>query len=312
MQQKLYFWVENYLFNPSLLQKILAFLLLPLSAVYCLIVIVKRRAAKAQSFGIPIVSIGNLIVGGSGKTPVTIALAQKYDDLFIILRGYKRETKGLLIVSEKGKILTQVAQSGDEAMLLATSLPKASVIVSEDRIEAILKAKELGAKVIFLDDGFSKVKIKKLDILLKPSLPTSSRFCLPSGPYREPYSLYHDNIVLEEENDFKREVEIIDPSDRMVFVTAISKPQRLGPYIPAHIERVYFPDHYAYTQRELDAILRTYQADSILTTTKDAVKMHSFHIPLSLLKLNISLKEDVIKNVDSFIEDFDRIPKNIG
>jgi tetraacyldisaccharide 4'-kinase len=310
MNQALYFWVENYLFNPTLSQKLLSYLLLPLSALYCLIIMIKRRVSIAKDFHVPIISIGNLIVGGSGKTPITIALAKDKEDVFIILRGYKRNSKGLIMISDKGEILTDVASSGDEAMLLATSLPKASVLVSEDRVAAILKAKSLGAKVIFLDDGFSKSQIKKLDILIQPPLPHSNNFCLPSGPYREPKSLYHKYLTLKEDRDFVREVTIENPTNRMVLVTAISKPQRLEPFIPAHIERVYFPDHHNFSQRECDAILREYQADSLLTTTKDAVKMQDFGIELSLLKLNITLKEDVKKNIDSFIEDFDRMRKN--
>ena len=310
MNQKLYFWVENYLFNPSFFQKTVSFLLLPITALYCAVVILKRKFASKRAFDIPIISIGNLIVGGSGKTPITIALAEDKKDVFVILRGYKRASSGLIMISDHGTILTDVNTSGDEAMLLATALPHASIIVSEDRIKAIQKAKSLGAKVIFLDDGFSKASIQKLDILIKPKLPNSNHFCLPSGPYREARSHYHDNLVLKEGEDFTKEVSIENPTKRMVLVTAISKPQRLEPYIPYYIERVYFPDHHPFTQRELDAIMREYQADSILTTTKDAVKMEPFNIELSLLKLNIKLNESVTKNVDSFIENFDKMRQN--
>ncbi len=310
MNQKFYFWVEKYLFNPTRMQKLLSFLLLPLSALYCLVVILKRKFSIPEDFQIPIISIGNLIVGGTGKTPITIALARDKKDVFIILRGYKRASKGLIMISNKGAILTDVQSSGDEAMLFATSLPSASVIVSEDRVLAIKKAKALGAKVIFLDDGFSKSHIKKLDILIKPDLPHINNFCLPSGPYREPKSLYHDRLVLKENHSFKRTVQIENASERMVLVTAISKPQRLDPFIPKHIERVYFPDHYTFTQKELDAILRKYDADTILTTTKDAVKMRTFNIPLSILRLNITLNKEVTEIVDTFIEDFAKISKN--
>ncbi len=310
MYQKLYFWVEKYLFNPSPSQKIIACLLLPLTLLYCLIVMGKRAMAKPKSFGLPIISIGNLIIGGAGKTPLTIALAEKKEDLFVILRGYKRASKGLIQVSHKGTILTDITQSGDEAMLLAKSLPLASVIVSEDRQKAIVYAKSKGAKIILLDDGFSKSTIQKLDILIKPYLPHSNHFCLPSGPYREPRSLYQNALVFEEEKDFKRHVTIENPSNRMVLVTAISKPERLEPYIPYYVERIYFPDHHHYTQRELDAILRTYQADSILTTTKDAVKMQEYNLELSILRLDIEISENKKAIVDTFIEDFGRISKN--
>ncbi len=88
-------------------------------------------------------------------------------------------------------------------------MKNATVIVSEDRVLGIKKAKELGSKVIFLDDGFSKYNIKKFDILLKPKDEPTNNFCIPSGAYREPKSFYKKaNLVLKEGIDFKREVEI--------------------------------------------------------------------------------------------------------
>jgi tetraacyldisaccharide 4'-kinase len=269
--------------------------------------IIKRSSTKAKDFHIPIISVGNLIVGGSGKTPVTITLAKRYQDVFIILRGYKRDSSGLIMISDKGHILEGVHISGDEAMLYATSLKNASVIVSEDRVKAIEKAKELGAKVIFLDDGFSKAHIQKLDILIKPQLPHANNFCLPSGPYRERKSLYKAYLSIEEERDFKRNVTIHNPTQKMVLVTAISKPERLTPFIPDDIPRVTFPDHHPFTKESLESIMIKYQATSILTTQKDAVKMQEFGLSLSILKLDIMIEENILTNVDTFIENFGKI-----
>jgi tetraacyldisaccharide 4'-kinase len=268
----------------------------------------KRFFSRAKDFGIPIISIGNLIVGGSGKTPFAISLASKLDKVAIVLRGYQREGNELSVVSQYGVITSKVSKSGDEAMLLARSLPKATVIVSIDRAEGILKAKSLGAKVVLLDDGFSKVNIKKFDILLKPNYPMPNRFCLPSGPYRESYGLYKKaDLTLVEDIDFHRVVEIKNPTDRMVLVTAISKPQRLDKYLPNFIEKVYYPDHYMYSGKELEAIVRKYNADSILTTQKDAVKMEDFRIDLSILNLNMVLKPYIYEKVNKYIEDFGKI-----
>ena len=300
MSNALYFWVEKYLFNPTLLQKLLSFLLLPLSAIYCLIIMIKRKTATIVDLKIPIISVGNLIVGGSGKTPITIALAKEREDVFIILRGYKRASKGLIMISDKGKVLTDVNTSGDEAMLYAKTLKNASVIVSEDRVKAIEEAKKKGAKVIFLDDGFSKSHIKKLDILIKANLPHINSFCLPSGPYREPKSLYHDNIVMEEDKDFTRVVTIENETPIMILVTAISKPQRLDKFLPKNIHKVTFPDHYAFNKKELQTIMIEHNATSILTTTKDAVKMQNFDLPLSILTLDIQIDKNIIKIVDNF------------
>ncbi|MEA1914161.1 MAG: tetraacyldisaccharide 4'-kinase, partial [Campylobacterota bacterium] len=198
-------WVEEYLFFPTPLQQLISALLLPLTLLYCLIVSTKRILAKKKYFGIPVIGIGNLLVGGTGKTPVTIALAKDKKNVAVVLRGYGRQSKGLIAVSNKGKILTNVQQSGDEAMLLALSLPNAIVIVSQKREEGIVKAKELGAKLVFLDDGFSQYGIEKYDILVRPQEEPSNIFCLPSGGYREPKIMYGiANQVLLEGKDFNR------------------------------------------------------------------------------------------------------------
>jgi len=308
LREQLYFWVESYLFSPNTFQKFISYILLPFTLVYCLIVYIKRLLATPKSYGIPIISVGNLIVGGSGKTPFTIALAKDLDHVGIVLRGYKRESSGLAVVSQYGVITSTVSKSGDEAMLMAKMLPRATIIVSVDRVEGILKAKALGSKVIILDDGFSKSNIKKLDILLKPSYPMPNNFCLPSGPYRESASLYKKaDLVAIEDRDFKREVDIKNPTQRMVLVTAISKPQRLDKYLPTFIEKVYYPDHYNYSGIDLETILRKYSADSILTTQKDAVKMEDFRIDLSILKLDVILEPYIYEHVNRYIKDFGKI-----
>jgi tetraacyldisaccharide 4'-kinase len=207
-------------------------------------------------------------------------------------------------------ITSNVKKSGDEAMLIAKSLQKATVIVSEDRKEAILKAKELGAKVVILDDGFTKADIKKFDILIKPQPHTiKNSFCIPSGPYRESSSLYQKaDLLMIEGRDFHRHVRIVNPSDRMVLVTAISKPQRLDKYLPDFIEKIYYPDHYNYSGKELETLLRKYHADSILTTQKDAVKMEDLRIDLSILELSLEIEPKIYEKVNKYIEDFGKIP----
>lgn len=299
-------WVENYLFYPnSFFQRLLSILLLPLSAIYCLIVLWKRYRGykKKIVFTIPIVSIGNLTVGGNGKTPFCIALAKDYADAFIILRGYGRKSEGLLVVSEKGQIRCDTMASGDEAMLYAKSLPNATVIVSEDRVKAIRFAKKRGAKIVFLDDGFSKSFIDKIDILLKPNPEPKNIFCLPSGPYREPRYLYkYADLIIQEGIDFTRTVEVQNPTEKMLLITAISKPSRLDAYLPENIiGKIVFPDHYMFSEKELETLLHDHQATSILTTQKDAVKMSTYHLPLSLLKLDIDIKDATLTKINTLL-----------
>lgn len=306
-RQTLYTWVEEYLFHPkTFTQKTLSIILLPLSGIYCLIVIFKRNTAQKIRFKVPIVSVGNLTVGGSGKTPLLIGLCKNKKDFAIVLRGYKRASKGLHVIAHEGKILCDVKTSGDEAMEYAKALRQACVIVSENRDIGIQKAIELGAKAIFLDDGFSKAHIEKFDILIKPQPQPRSNYCLPSGPYREPFSLYNKaDMVLEENKDFTRFVSIIDPQDSMVLITGISKPQRLETYIDSRvIKKIYFEDHYMYTKKELKSLLKKSGAKSILTTQKDAVKMESFDLPLSILSLQVEIEEYIKQRVNTFLADF--------
>ncbi len=301
MKQKLHLWIEDYLFFPNTFQKIISFLLLPLTFIYMLIILTKRAIAKPIDFGIPIISVGNIIVGGSGKTPVTIKLASKYENACVILRGYGRDSKGLYVVSLNGKILEDVKTSGDEAMLLANSLPKATIIVSENRIKAILKAKELGCKIIFLDDGFSKYKIAKFNILLRPKDEPTNIFCLPSGGYREPKGFYAQaDIELLEGTDFKRVInikkdgKISELPAKTILITAISKPKRLLEYLPKDIKMISFPDHYSFTKEDISKIQEENKDYSIITTGKDFVKLKEFNIKnLYLMDLEIEINEKV-------------------
>ena len=280
-----------------------------------LIILIKRALAKEIEFGIPIISVGNIIVGGSGKTPITIKLASKYENACVILRGYGRDSKGLFVVSSNGKILVDVKISGDEAMLLANSLKNATVIVSENRVKAILKAKELGCKIIFLDDGFSKYQISKFNILLRPKDEPTNIFCLPSGGYREPKGFYAQaDIELLEGSDFKRVITIKKdtiPSElpsKIVLITAISKPKRLLEFLPKDIKMISFPDHYDFTNEDISKIQKEYKDYSLVTTGKDFVKLKKFNLKnLYLMDLDIKINENVdFSLMNEYIESFNK------
>jgi len=273
----------------------------------------KRISKKPLYFGIPVVSIGNLVVGGSGKTPVAIALAKDKKDVAIVLRGYGRGSKGLYVVSQNGDIKQDVNISGDEAQLLANSLPKATVIVSENRVEGILKAKELGCKVVYLDDGYNKFDIAKLDILIRPFDEPENIFCLPSGGYRDTKMMYSfADIVLKDGVDFKRVVTFKkDGKDldflpqNSIILTAISKPQRLLEFIEnKDIDMVSYPDHYNYTKKDIDDLLSKYPEHNIITTAKDKEKLEKFNIPnLILMNLEIEIVDDKsIEKIDNYIK----------
>lgn len=258
-----------------------------------MIVYTRYKIAKEEDFGIKIIGVGNLNVGGSGKTPFVTALALKTQNSAIVLRGYGRNSQGLFVVKSKENIECDVSCSGDEAMIYAQKLPDAIVIVSEDRKKGILKAKEMGAEIVFLDDAYSKHSIKKRDVVIE--IESKNNFCLPSGPYRERLWSDKDLLLVKEGRDFYRETTLLYKKEKLSLVTAIARPERLDDYIPNVVSKNYFADHHSFTKDELERILYRDKSDALLVTYKDYVKIENFGLPLTLLDLEIKIDEKILK-----------------
>ncbi len=285
---------EKLFFHPQSYHYIVIILLTPISIVYGSLMLIRRISTRRERYPIPIVSVGNLIVGGSGKTPFVIELASKLPQATIISRGYGRESRGLVEVSRRGEVLVDVEMSGDEAMLMAISLPNASVIVSEDRKEAIDMAIRNGAEQIILDDGFNRVDIEKYEIVLEPR-EIVNYLPFPAGPFREFYfTKRYADIVLVEDVDFVRRVSFSNLTPRMLLVTAISNPQRLDRYLPdGVVGRHYLPDHSYFDEESIREMMYDSQADSLLVTQKDMVKMLDFKLPLSIIELKLDIYKEI-------------------
>jgi tetraacyldisaccharide 4'-kinase len=292
-------------FNPRWHHYPIIFLLFPFSLLYGGMMFLRRRLSRAKSYNTPIVSVGNLLVGGSGKTPFVIALALRYEDVYIISRGYGRKSRGFHKVSSEGKILVDVKVSGDEAMLMALLLPHATVLVSENREEAIKYAQRDGAKLIILDDGFNRVDIEKFEILLEPKS-IKNRNTFPAGPFREFFSTRsRADILVKEGTDFTREVTIENETDRMLLVTAISNPSRLDVYLPESVvHKVYYEDHAYFDEDIIKELLIEHHASSILCTSKDKVKMDGFKLAISEMKLKLEIKKEIFMQTDEYIEGY--------
>ncbi len=296
---------EEMFFTPKWYHYPLILLLFPLSVLYGIMMSVRRMVTSQKNFGIPIISVGNLIVGGSGKTPFVIALASRLESVVIISRGYGRKSKGMVEVSSEGKILVDVTESGDEPMLMAQSLPHASVIVSKDRELAIALAKEKGAKCIILDDGFNRVEIEKFEILLEPEN-IKNYLPFPAGAFREFwFNKKYADIVAKEGEAFHRQVDFENLKAQMLLVTAISNPNRLDAYMPEGVvHKVYLEDHAYFEEEKLKMLLSEYKALSLLVTEKDAVKMQDFKLPISEMKLKLEIKETIFTQVDEYIKGY--------
>jgi tetraacyldisaccharide 4'-kinase len=198
-------------------------LLWPLSLAYALVMELRAGAYKIGLFrshksSVPVISIGNIVAGGTGKTPMAIYVAQvlMHSGLrpAVLSRGYKRKSrtspKEPLVVSNGAALQCGVETAGDEPFLMASRLlgtegkPGAMVIVGRDRVAGAEKAVELGAQVIVLDDGFQHLRLKRdLDIVLLDSQrPYDNGWLLPAGMLREPsMALKRADIVISTRRD---------------------------------------------------------------------------------------------------------------
>ncbi|PDW65269.1 tetraacyldisaccharide 4'-kinase [Helicobacter pylori] len=295
-------FLERYFYDPTLLQKGLIFALYPFSLIYQFIATLKRRIAKKRDFKIPLISIGNLIAGGSGKTPFILEIAPRYQEVAVVSRGYQRDSKGLVVVSIKGNILVPQKTAGDEAYLLALNLKQASVIVSEKRELGVLKALELGAKIVFLDDGF-RFNFNQFNALLKPKVPPYYPFCLPSGLYRENIESYKEaHLIITEDKDYQRITSISHPTKRMLLVTAIANPSRLDAFLTKEVvKKLYFRDHAPFDLELLEKEFYQNNATSLLVTPKDLVKLQDCKLPLSVLDLKLEIDPKILERIDHYI-----------
>ena len=149
---------------------------------------------KRKRLARPVISIGNLTVGGTGKTPFTICLArslqQKGYRPAIISRGYKRRgDRRAMIVSDGSGIHSNAYWAGDEPVLMAGALPGVPVVVGSDRFEAgKLAITRFNPDMLLLDDAFQHLRLyRDLDILLMDAAqPLGNGFVFPRGTLREP------------------------------------------------------------------------------------------------------------------------------
>jgi tetraacyldisaccharide 4'-kinase len=151
------------------------------------------RPGAAVHPGIPVISVGNLTVGGTGKTPLTAWIAGRLLEEgrrpAVVSRGYGGSSgRGPCIVSRGAGPLLPAAVAGDEPVLLARLLPGVRVVVGSDRVAGARAAREAGADVLVLDDGFQHRRLARdLDLVLLDSHdPFGAYRLLPSGPLREP------------------------------------------------------------------------------------------------------------------------------
>jgi tetraacyldisaccharide 4'-kinase len=247
----------------------------------------------------PVISVGNLTLGGTGKTPVVIALAEAFRDRglrpVILSRGYGRTSRGVLVVGSNWE------ESGDEPVLMKRRLGNVPVIVGADRYEAgLLAEKKALGNIFILDDGFQHRRLHRdVDILtIDPAEWAGGEALLPRGRWREPKSAVSrahaacvqevDGTVnpslliptylvrYEIEGLYSGNTKVIAESLKdfeVVAFAGIAKPERFFATLEAMgihpVKTFRFRDHHHYSRREIENL----GGDILITTEKDAVRL---------------------------------------
>jgi tetraacyldisaccharide 4'-kinase len=291
----------------------------PLSAIYGGVVAARnalydRRWLPAHTLPGSVISVGNLSVGGSGKTPFVILLGEllkvrgiRFD---VLSRGYGRRTRGVLQVDPGGL----PRDFGDEPLLIARRL-QAPVVVGEDRYEAGRFAEaRFGAQIHLLDDGFQhRALARDFDIVLVTPEDARDRL-LPLGRLREPLrSLQRadavvltsgaspESLPLEGKTVWRVRRAIIArniPSRPVVFC-GIARPGNLLLQLRAAgvapVAEAFFRDHHAYSEKDVRDLLQLKQrseAGGFITTEKDAVNLGGYLdalAPLAVVPVKMEL-----------------------
>ena len=336
----------------DILDKEISILLYPFSILYEIAVrlrflLYKKNILKSYQLPGFVLSIGNITVGGTGKTPVVIKIAdllkKRGISAGIISRGYMRKSREMLIVSDK----TSVFYSGDEPYLMAKRLKDTIICVGIDRKKAAdLILKKYGIDFFILDDAFQNLRIKKnLDIvLIDGNNPFGSKRLLPSGPLREPIDhlnradtfIIMGNKKIPSEIDSKKEIffgrhvakKIVFLNNsypvsflknkKIVSFAGIGRPKRfLNTLKEIGAEVLYFkefPDHYWFSKKDIGMLLdlkEDLEAEFLITTEKDWVRITEKKEEIGYVEIDVELEEEE-KFLDLIISRYEEYKKNIS
>lgn len=270
-------------------------LLSPLSTLYGESVRSKAERARPHRVRVPVICVGNISAGGTGKTPIAIAIADaiiaRGRNPFFLTRGYGGKLKGPVVVSRSHN----THDVGDEPLLLSR---KAATVVARDRAAGAELAAERGADVIIMDDGHQNFALAKdlSLVVVDGARGFGNGLVLPAGPLREPIAqglARADAVIVSGDGNpllpaFKGLLlrALIGPAateswrgQRVIAFAGIGRPEKffaslsgLGAEI---IETARFADHHFYTAKELAALkakARTAKA-RLVTTEKDFVRL---------------------------------------
>jgi tetraacyldisaccharide 4'-kinase len=281
----------------------------------------------AQRVACRVISIGNISVGGSGKTPLVLWMVRKVRaadlSVAVVSRGYGGSSGAVRVVGGEGGRLEDADGAADEAVLLALRAA-CPVVTGKDRVAAArLAVARFSPDLVIMDDGFQHRRLARdLDLVIAPD-PDHERELLPAGPLREPLAaLGRADLVVEVRRSALGLVSSVESElpdlelsrlggARVLAVAGIAGPgafvgmlREAGAEI---VETLLFSDHYRYGPEDLEKIRSaSLQADLVVTTEKDLVKLADLDVtPAQLLALRIAIKVSEEEEIISRILEFD-------
>ena len=317
------FWKKN----NNLIEKIIIIILLPFSFLYFLISKIYRKIKKTRKVGIPVICVGNINTGGSGKTPLVIYLTnllkKKKINTHIVSRGYLGKLHGPIKVDIKKHTYKDV---GDESLLLAK---ETTTWVSKNKFEGALMATLHGADVIILDDGLQNYSLHQdlKIIVVDGGFGFGNEFILPAGPLRETISsgIKKSDILIifnKDENSIEKKIKnkitIIHGSSKIKEFTNIKNKKIIGFSGIGNSKKFYttlkeeklnilkffsFPDHYSYNKKKIASLInyaKKYNA-ILVSTLKDKQRIDfSQRRKIFFLDLEIGIREE--ENLINFLK----------
>jgi tetraacyldisaccharide 4'-kinase len=280
---------------------------------------------------VPVISIGNLAVGGTGKTPTVIAMIKliaarspllaQTNSIAVLSRGYGRRSNELIVVEQH----SDYHQTGDEPLLIKRSLPDVAVVVNADRrVAARYAVEKLGAKLLLQDDGFQNRELARdLDfVCLDGGLPLGNGWTLPGGPLRErPGGLKRASAILGIGADSKAASEVAeqfgkpfvagipieilpvelstDLSTPVFVLVSIARPTRFVNMLKKKgldiVGGRAFGDHHRFRPSELKGVSDAAAlsgAKAVITTAKDRVRIDKWPGGMPLLAADVKIEFD--------------------
>ena len=308
----------------------LSTLLYPLSIIYYLANILKKKISLVEKFEIPIICIGNIYIGGTGKTSTAIEIFKilnGFKKVCFLTKGYGRESKKDIYLDKLNMLNQNTEVTGDEALLLNKY---GHVYISNNRAEAINTIIKLGFDAIILDDGFQDRQIfKNLNILCFDSKNwLGNNNLIPSGPLREPLtSIKEANFIIikgEKNQIIENEIKKISPNIEIIYAenriennetlknknfiafTGIGNPYSFFNTLLNNnikiIKQIIYPDHFQFTEKNYQLLFQEAENNNcnLITTEKDYVRIkEQFKEKVYYTKLNTLLigKESLEKEL---------------